>query len=209
MLTAHRTAAMQAAMLGRSGVSLAVLVHQMALQVFGSGSASNRIVQVSIERTHLKPDAENIEQSPAGMAIEGKRRYWQKRMHAAGQEGKDLLVWLLDQSQQDILDLLSFCTAVSVNTVSGRVSAPSEDVAMLMSALNLDMADWWEATGENYFSHVSKDRVLTIVAEAVSPRHAQNLNGLNKGDLVRQAGQALSGVRWLPDNFRVTKTRDQ
>ena len=31
-----------------------------------------------------------------------------------------------------------------------------------MTALNLDMADWWEATPENYLSHVSKDRILEL-----------------------------------------------
>ena len=58
----------------------------------------------------------------------------------------------------DLHDLLAFCTAVSINTVSGRENTPSDDVAALMTALNLDMADWWEPTPENYLSHVSKDR---------------------------------------------------
>ncbi|SET70610.1 hypothetical protein SAMN05216412_11367 [Nitrosospira multiformis] len=33
---------------------------------------------------------------------------------------------------------------------------------------------------ENYLSHVPKDRILAIVAEAVSPPHAQSMNGLKK-----------------------------
>jgi ParB family chromosome partitioning protein len=58
--------------------------------------------------------------------------------------------WLLEQSQQDLLDLLAFCTAVSINTVSGRENVPSDDVAALVVALNLDMSEWWEATPQNY-----------------------------------------------------------
>ncbi|ODT85624.1 MAG: hypothetical protein ABS69_00665 [Nitrosomonadales bacterium SCN 54-20] len=95
----------------------------------------------------------------------------------------------MEKSQQDLLELLAYCTATSINTVSGKENAPSDEVAALMTALNLDMADWWEATVENYLSHVPKDRILAIVAEAVSPPHAQSMNGLKKVDLARQAEQ--------------------
>ncbi|SEO45351.1 hypothetical protein SAMN05216404_12310 [Nitrosospira multiformis] len=38
------------------------------------------------------------------------------------QEGKELFVWLLDQSQEDLLELLAVCTAASINPVSaGRI----------------------------------------------------------------------------------------
>ena len=58
---------------------------------------SNRLVQVNIQRTYLKPHAENIEQSRAAMAIEEKRQHWQERIEAAGQGGKTLFAWLLEQ----------------------------------------------------------------------------------------------------------------
>jgi ParB family chromosome partitioning protein len=203
MLTAHRTAAMQAAMMNRPEVALGALVHRMALQLFANGSASNHILQISIEEACLKLDAEDIEQSKAAIALAEKRQYWQKRIDAAGQGGKTLFEWLLEQSQQDLLDLLAFCTAVSVNTVSERESTPSKNVTALMRALNLDMSDWWEASAKSYLSHLSKDRILTIMAEAVSPQHAQSMNGLKKSDLVRQAEQALLSLGWLPDNFKV------
>ena len=166
-------------------------------------------VKISIEQAYLKTDAQNIEQSRAAIALAEKRQYWKERIETAEQEGKTLFGWLLEQSQQDLLDLLAFCTAVSVNTVESRENRPSQHVTALMNALNLDMAEWWEATGENYLSHVSKDRILAIVAEAVSPQQAQSMNGFKKADLARQAEQALSGLRWLPDNFKVAKRQEQ
>jgi ParB family chromosome partitioning protein len=153
MLTAHRTAAIQAELMNRPEVALAALVHRLAMQVIGNRYRSGRTVQINVEETRLKPDAENIEQSRAGMAIEEKRQYWKDKIEAAEQEGKGLFAWLLDQSQQDLLELLAVCTAASINTVSSRENAPSDEVAALMSALSLDMADWWEATAENYLSH--------------------------------------------------------
>ena len=203
MLTAHRTAAIQAELMNRPEVALAALVHRMALQVLGGGYHLNRIVQVSIEHSYLMQDAENIEQSRAGRAMEEKRQYWRERIEAAEQGGKSLFGWLLDQPQQDLLELLAFCTAVSVNTVSARENVPSNDVAVLMTALDLDMADWWEATPENYLSHVSKDRILTVVTQAASPEKADVMRGLKKEQLVQKADEALSGLRWLPGNLKV------
>jgi ParB family chromosome partitioning protein len=202
MLTAHRTAAIQAELMNRPEVALAALVHRMALQVFSRGQVSNRIVQVSIERTYLMQDAENIEQSRAGKAMEEKRRYWQERIEAAEQGGKSLFGWLLEQEQVDLHELLAFCTAASLNTVSGRENVPSKDVAALMAALNLDMADWWQATPENYLSHVSKDRIIEVVGEAASPQTAQAMAKMKKGELVEAANTRLSGLRWLPGNLK-------
>lgn len=96
------------------------------------------------------------------------------------QGGKTLFGWLLEQPQQDLLELLAYCATTSINTVSSRENASSDEVAGLMNALNLNMADWWEATGENYLSHVPRDWILAIVAEAVSPQQAQSMNGFKK-----------------------------
>ena len=202
MLTAHRSAAIQAEIMNRPEIALAALVHQLTLQVFESGYRTNRIVQVNIERTHLKADAENIGQSRAAIAIEEKRVYWTERIEAAGQGGKTLFGWLLEQDLADLHDLLAFCTAVSLNTVSGREHAPSDDVAAIMAALSLNMADWWEPTPENYLLHVSKDRIIEVVGEAVSPQMAQTMTKMKKAELVKAAEERLSGLRWLPGNFR-------
>jgi ParB family chromosome partitioning protein len=199
MLTVHRTAAMQAALTDRPEVALAALVHRMAVQIFSNGPASNPILQIRIEEACLKPDAEDIEQSKAATALAKKRRQWQKRIDAAGRDGKTLFGWLLEQSQQDLLNLLAFCTAISVNTVSERESAPPQDVTALMTALNLDMADWWKPTSGNYLSHISKDRILSVVAEAVSTERAHLMRNLRKEQLVRKADEELSESRWLPE----------
>ncbi|KIO48661.1 ParB/RepB/Spo0J family partition protein [Nitrosospira sp. NpAV] len=209
MLTAHRSAAIQAQIMNRPEIALAALVHRLALQVFSNGYVSNRIVQVNIEQTSLKQDAENIGQSRAAKVIEEKRMYWTARIEAAGQGGKTLFGWLLEQDLADLHDLLAFCTAVSINTVSGREHAPSDDVAVIMAALNLDMADWWEPTADTYLSHVGKDRIIGMVSDAVSPQIAQTLTKLKKGELVKAAEEHLSGLRWLPDNLKAKVSLDQ
>jgi ParB family chromosome partitioning protein len=209
MLTAHRSAAIQSEIMNRPEIALAALVHRLAQSVFSNGYVSNRIVQVNIEQTYLKKDAENIGQSRAAKVIEEKRAYWTARIEAAGQGGKTLFGWLLEQDLADLHDLLAFCTAVSINTVSGREHAPSDDVAVIMAALNLDMADWWEPTADTYLSHVGKDRIIGMVSDAVSPQIAQTLTKLKKGELVKAAEEHLSGLRWLPDNLKAKVSLDQ
>lgn len=154
---------------------------------------------------HLKQDVENIEQSRAAIVLAEKHQYWQERIEAGKQGGKTLFGWLLEKSQQDLLELLALHG--NLDQYRFKESAPSDEVAALMTALNLDMADWWEATVENYLSHVPKDRFLAIVAEAVSLSHAQSMNGLKKVDLARQAEQVLSGLGWVQITSRQLNCR--
>ena len=202
MLTAHRTAAIQAAIASRPDVALAAVVHSLAEKVFSDGYGSGTPVKINMQRVYLKSDAENIEEGKAAIALAEKHQYWKERV-GAREAGQDLFTWLLEQPQPDLLDLLALCVSYSIDTVSGREQVPSQPVAGLMNALNLDMSQWWEATAENYLSHVNKDRILSIVNDAVSPRNADLMRSLKKADLVRQAESELSGLKWLPDNFKV------
>ncbi|SEO51976.1 chromosome partitioning protein, ParB family [Nitrosospira multiformis] len=68
MLTAHRTAAIQAAMANKPHVALAVLVHQLVLKVFSSRHVET-LVKISVERVYLKTEAENIEQGRAAIVL--------------------------------------------------------------------------------------------------------------------------------------------
>jgi ParB family chromosome partitioning protein len=116
---------------------------------------------------------------------------------------KDLFSWLLKQPQEEVQDLLALCVSSSVNTVTSREDAPAPEVLRLMTALDMNMANWWEPTADNYLSHVSKDRIIGIVSDAVSPQIAQTLTKLKKGELVKTAEAKLAGLRWLPENLEV------
>ena len=72
-----------------------------------------------------------------------------------------------------------------------------------MHALDVNMADWRESTPENYLSHVSKDLIIEVVGEAVSPQIAQTLTKMKKSELVESAEKYRSGSHWLPDNLKV------
>jgi ParB family chromosome partitioning protein len=48
-----------------------------------------------------------------------------------------------------------------------------------------------------------------VVTEAVSLEKADAMRGLKKDQLVMRADEELSGLRWLPDNFKAAKPRDE
>ena len=45
--------------------------------------------------------------------------------------------------------------------------------------------------------------------EAASADKANLMRGLKKDQLVQKADEELSGLRWLPENFRVTKPQEE
>jgi ParB family chromosome partitioning protein len=53
---------------------------------------------------------------------------------------------------------------------------------------------------------VGKDRIIGMVADAVSPQIAQTLTKLKKGELVKAAEAHLFGLRWLSDNLKKATT---
>ena len=48
-----------------------------------------------------------------------------------------------------------------------------------------------------------------MVTGAVSPGKADAMRGLKKDQLVMKADEELSGLRWLPENFKVTKLQEK
>ena len=207
MLTAHRTAVIQASIANRADVALAAVVSQLAGRLFADyRSRSGVVVQINMEQPRLKNDAEDIDRSRAVAVIEEKYTVWASRIEAVSSSDTRLFDWLLQQPQEEVLDLLALWVSASINSVASREDSPAPEVCSLMNALNLDMADWWAPTAETYLSHVGKDRIIGMVADAVSPQIAQTLTKLKKGELVKAAEEHLFGLRWLPDNLKKATT---
>jgi ParB family chromosome partitioning protein len=72
----------------------------------------------------------------------------------------------------------------------------------LASALDLNMADWWEATAESFFGRVSKPVILAAVAEVSTAQAADNIAGLKKAELAAEAEKRVAGKGWLPSLLR-------
>ncbi|RZI40386.1 chromosome partitioning protein ParB [Herbaspirillum sp. HC18] len=199
-LTAHRTAALQAMVATHPNIALVVMTHRMVKSIFASDLYSvESVCQVSVTETMLTNDADDMKESRAWLNMQAKRDEWRKRLPL---KKKGLFLWLLDQPLEVILSLMSFCVGCSINAVQSREgkNQPADELAQ---ALSLDMADWWTATAESYFSHVPKARIAEVVTEAVSPDVGKTIEAMKKKDAAAAAEKAVEGKRWVPEMFRV------
>ncbi|TIT75259.1 MAG: chromosome partitioning protein ParB, partial [Mesorhizobium sp.] len=81
----------------------------------------------------------------------------------------DLFDWLLEQPQDKLLSLLAFGAAHAVNAVEKKFTDRKkgiEQANQLGQALNVDMSEWFETTGDSYYKHVNRTTIELAVAEA-------------------------------------------
>ena len=204
-LTAHRVAAIQAELLDRSDVALAVLTAQMAksllLDDYRQAYGCEDALTLKVSDTHygLRSDAEDIEAARAWQILDAKRTHWQSVLPEIAAE---LLPWVLAQEPDTVRQLFTFLVALTVTGVYG--SEPAEQrTDGIARALGLNMAKWWAATGPSYFQHVSKARATQVIGEASGASADGAMQALKKDAAVAYAAQAVAGTGWLPSVLRL------
>jgi ParB family chromosome partitioning protein len=201
-LTAHRTAAIQAALTQNPQVALVTLVHRMAETVFGQYGRGNDVVKVTVRLTSdysLAQIATGYENSPAGAILGQAETEWGDRLPGNPEAMFD---WLLGQDRETLLDLLAYCTARSIDAVAGRERSRDQSDA-IVEALGIDMADWWLPTPTTYLSSVSKAKALEAVKEATGVDAAHTVAKMKKVELTAYCARQLEGTRWLPSPLRI------
>jgi ParB family transcriptional regulator, chromosome partitioning protein len=192
-LTAHRTLALQAVLSERPDIALVALTHRLVLKTFSLyGFTRASVVEIEARSAALAPHAEELAGSNAHGALQARREALEGRLPKDEQE---LFAWLLQQPQSEVLVLLAFCVAQSVDGVTDRETRGAVDE--LARAAALDMREWWTATAASYFGSVSRTRVLEAVTDAVSAEIAATLSKLKKAALVQAAEEKVAGTGWL------------
>ncbi|WP_375267584.1 ParB/RepB/Spo0J family partition protein [Phenylobacterium sp.] len=206
-LSAHRTAALRAALLARPDVALVAVTHALLIQThYGcvSYSKPHTFEQDADTLTnHPQRHCQGYAASKAGQALTSARG----RMTLLLPTGSGgLWSWLMERSQDQLLDLLAYAASQLVNALKfphDRADNPRLRAAdQLAQALDLDMAEWWEATAESFFSRVSKPTILAAVSEVSTAQAAENIAGFKKAALAAEAEKRVAGKGWLPDMLR-------
>ncbi|MDR3368825.1 ParB/RepB/Spo0J family partition protein [Rhodoferax sp.] len=205
-LTAHRVAAVQAELMDRPDVALAAITAHLAVKLLVDGYlrhyGSDDVLTVSATNTHasLSSEADDMKTSAAWQKMEAERAAWAARLP----ESVDAIFpWVLAQEPITVQQLLIFLIASAVTGVYGVERSKQSTDAMAV-ALGLDMSKWWSATGQSYFNHVSKARILEVVTEAIDANAASPLEPLKKDAVVTGAEQTVAGTGWLPTVLRVS-----
>jgi len=197
-LTAQRTLALQAVLTQRPDVALLALTHRLVLRAFPFyGSGSDSVVEIDAHTAALSAHAEELAGGKAHAALQARREAVEAMLP---EDPQQLFAWLVEQPQAEVLGLLAFCVAQSVDGVSDDESHSAADE--LARAAGLDMREWWSATAASYFGSVPKARVLEVVRETVSREAAASLAKLKKTALVQAAEEKVAGTGWLPSLLR-------
>ncbi|WP_222103444.1 ParB/RepB/Spo0J family partition protein [Chitinimonas sp. BJB300] len=196
-LTAHRTAALQASLTKRPEVALVAVVHQFVARRFYPHFEAGPF-HVGLTVPYLKAQAADIEDSLAFAFLNAEEAKWREMLPP---EVEDLFAWLAIQPQSDLVELLAFATSGALNAVQDReIRLPLADA--IADATSCDMAEWWQVTGSNYLSKVSRERILSVIAEVV-PASLPRLSAIGKkSDLVKAAEVELAGKNWLPEMLK-------
>ncbi len=206
-LSAHRTAALRAALLTRSDVALVTVTHALMIQThYGcvSYSKPHTFEQDADTLTnHPQRHCQGYATSKAGQALTSARGRMTLLLPSSS---AGLWSWLIERSQEQLLELLAYAAAQLVNGLKfphDRAGNPRLRAAdQLAQALDLNMADWWEATADSFFSRVSKPAILAAVAEVSTAQAAENIAGFKKAALAAEAEKRVAGQGWLPDMLR-------
>lgn len=202
-LTAQHTAALQLALANDTKLSLVFLAERMVRQVFpgerdyyGVGAKGVRVSLNVATDELLRADPE-LATAPAMKQLQEKLQTWRDRIPT---EADQLLGWLRDLDQAELLELIGLCSAVTIDLIAGENAHPK--TAIFAKATGLDMADWWEPKGTTYLASVPKDMIIVAVGEGVGAEACAGLDKLKKGELVTKAESLLQDRRWLPAVLR-------
>lgn len=188
-------------MLARNtAVALASLAHVFVRRVFGDDyRRAGFALQVTpqVQAHALLSVADDLKQGAAWQTIEVVKQGWKARLPE--QQGA-WLGWLIALPQGEVLDLLAFCTATTLNALPGAGAAA--DANELAEAVGLDMADWWEPTADGYLNYVPKAQIIEASKEAGPELASGGVEAMKKDALVTAAAARLAGTRWLPEPLR-------
>lgn len=202
-MTAHRTAALQAALVGNAHAALALVVHGLAVPIFLTHRyhvGPLRVTATLTRNTPLAQRASEYDASPAAVALSEMQGHWGDVV--PGGTPEQLYRWLLEQDTATLLDLLAFCAASSLDAMHAREKAEFGMSDALADALDLDMADWWTPTPGKFLASVSKAALIKTVAEATGEDASKAMGAMKKAEAIAYADAKLQGTRWLPVPLR-------
>jgi ParB family chromosome partitioning protein len=201
-LTTYRTIALRAALADDPEAAFIAVLHAMVIRVLVTAYRTGSCLEIST--TSARPDhtVQGLEAYRPASALDAKREAWAKRMPADHAAIWDFLVALAPEQRTE---LFALCAGLSVNAVHSPYDRRPEAMPhadRLAQLVGLDMTQDWKPTATNYFSRVTKGRILAAVGEAKGEDTARLLEGLKKGDMAREAERLMADSGWLPELLR-------
>ncbi|AZS59285.1 ParC (plasmid) [Pectobacterium parmentieri] len=199
-LSSERTLAVQAALLMRPDVVICAMLHDTIKTVFGDSPHHSKTLggSVNVNRDKLISNAYAAEDSKAALALNDTHSKW---LAAFPENWKDDFAWLMVWTLERQLALLAYCMAGSLDGVQNwadKGGKVGEKLERIESAIDFNIADWWQPTKANYFGHIGKDQIADDLRDADLSAFADSALKMKKGDAAELAENEIAKTDWLP-----------
>lgn len=197
-MCAERTLAVQAALMQQPEKSIALLAWTLCLNVFGSG-AYNRPAQISLDCKHYSL-TNTAPSGKEGMAFLTLMQEGQRLEKLLPEGWKQDFTTFFTLSTADLLALLSFCTACSLDGMQTRGTGGTtrSPLDKLETALAFHLRDWWQPTKADFFTGLRKPQIIAALNEAGLTGAARDAEKMKKGDAAELAEDKMRDTRWIP-----------
>ncbi|MHA7773860.1 ParB/RepB/Spo0J family partition protein [Roseibium sp. M-1] len=202
-LTAQKTAALRLELANNPAIALAAVVHVLLLQVAYADfqAIEHSALELSLTHTRLEGNMKQPEGCTALAEVEALHEQFGSRIPG---NPTDLWNWCLDQSRAELLDLLAFAAAHTVNAVESKFArgAQIEHANRLGRALTIDMHSYFQPTADSYFQYLNRNSIEAAVTEACGADCAKGIANMKKTVGVLFAENMVKGINWLPKPVR-------
>ncbi|EIO2207920.1 ParB/RepB/Spo0J family partition protein [Salmonella enterica] len=197
-MCSERTLAVQAALMQQPEKSVALLAWTLCLNVFGSG-AYNRPAQISLDCKHYSL-TNTAPSGKEGMAFLTLMQEGQRLEELLPEGWKQDFTTFFTLSTDDLLALLSFCTACSLDGMQTRGTGGTtrSPLDALETALAFHLRDWWQPTKADFFTGLRKPQIIAALNEAGLTGAARDAEKMKKGDAAELAEDKMRDTRWVP-----------
>ncbi|KMO39329.1 ParB/RepB/Spo0J family partition protein [Methylobacterium aquaticum] len=202
-LTTYRTIALREALADDPQAAFIAVLHAMVIRVIVTAYRAASCLEVSTSSARPDHSVQGLDAYRPASALDVKREAWARRLPA---DHRAIWDFLVDLGPEQRTDLFALCAGLSVNAMHTQYDRRPAEVMphadQLAQLVGLDMTRDWQPTAANYFSRVTKGKILAAVREAKGEDKAQLLDHLKKADMAREAERLMADSGWLPDLLR-------
>jgi len=204
-LSAQKTAILRAELMNNTHVALAATVHALLRKLDGTTRYdAQTCLKLSLDFEAIDKRVEMTGGSIAQLEVEQRASQIGERVPG---DPVALWDWCLEQTTEELLDLLAFAAAQSINVVVLK-HASNSNAALhgnrLANALKIDMASWYQPTAESCFQHLNRNSIQVAVTEAAGEMAASAVaSAKKKAEAVVIAERLVKDTNWLPKYVRI------
>jgi len=196
-LTVHRTIALQATIANEPNKALILLVAKMLLGSVNAYGSLVDIVKVSPTNAFnsLSRHDASVKNGVAFTALEAMQTKWSYLL-----DSENLLKDLAKLEDAQLLSLLAYLTAISVDAVSFS-DGQSSSFEAVGQFVEFEINDWFVPNAVNYWGKLGKDVLIAKILDK-DPK-AQGLAKMKRGDLAQLAERLYEGSGYQPEFMKI------